>query len=264
MTDFNFINGDKFRAITGPRIQYHNTHDFWNILSFFVKARKDCFNTYTLITHNSDWPVGKALANMGTHPTEIPYNIRWFSQNVDVEHPQIESIPIGLENPEWHQKLQKTQSISYCMKHRPKYYANLCMAQFNLSTNPRRQLIFDHFSQFDWCRASPTVNGTNFDMYLEDLNSSTFCVCPNGNGIDTHRLWEALYIGCIPIVEDSVNIQFYKDLPIFICEDFTDITYDTLKYVQQTMMDKLCEMDMRMLSFDYWNAKIRGIEINDL
>jgi hypothetical protein len=261
MIDFNFINGAKFRTITGPRIQYHNTHDFWDIFSFFVKVRKDCFNTYTLITHNSDWSVGKALANMGVMPNEIPYNLRWFTQNVDVEHPQIESIPIGLENPEWHQKIQKTQKISYCMKHNAKYYLELCVVQFNPSTNPRRQLIMDHFAQFDWCRTVPSINGTDFDVYLENLNNSTFCVCPDGNGIDTHRLWEALYVGCIPIVEDSINVRFYEELPIFICDDFTDITYDSLKYVKQKMMEKINDMNMQMLSFDYWKAKILGIEI---
>jgi len=261
--NFNFINGQKFKEISGQRIQHYNTHDYWNILKYIVKAREDCFNTYTLITHNSDWSTGKALANMGVMPDEIPYNLRWFSQNVDVQSPFIESLPIGLENPEWHPKIQKTQKISYCMKYEVKYYEDLCIAPFNPSTNPRRGLILDHFSQFDWCKTWPTLNGTNFDYYISRLNHSTFCVCPEGNGIDTHRFWEAIYLGCIPIVEDSINIQFYKDLPIFICDDFTDITYDSLKYVKQAMVEKLCDMDMRMLSFDYWKAKILGIDIGD-
>jgi len=28
-------------------------------------------------------------------------------------------------------------------------------------------------------------------------------ICPRGNGIDTHRFWECLYRGVVPIVKDS-------------------------------------------------------------
>jgi len=261
MLDYNFINGQKFKEIKGERIQYHDTHDFWNILLYIVGARKDKKNTYRLITHNSDWSVSKCLQNMGVHVNEIPGNLIWFAQNVDVDHPGIESIPIGLENPQWHPKIQKTNKISYCMKHEMKFYTNLCNCMFNPSTNPRRQLIYDHFSQFDWCDCRISENGSNFDDYLRSLNTSTFCICPAGNGIDTHRFWEALYIGCIPIVEDCVNVRFYKDLPIFVCDDFLDITYDTLKYVKQNITEKLFDYNNSMLSFDYWKAKILGLEI---
>jgi hypothetical protein len=253
----DFINGDKFRGMTGLRIEYRDTHDYWNILNYIVKARKDPAHVYKLITHNSDWSVGKAMAGMGIVPEEIPQNLKWFAQNVDIEHPNIESIPIGLENPQWHPMVHKTQKISYCMKYNTKYYTNMCMSQFNPSTNPRRQDIFDHFSQFDWCLSKNTVNGSGFDQYLTDLNSSVFCVCPDGNGIDTHRLWEALYVGCIPIVEDSINARFYEKLPIYICQNFLDIDLDILSDVKKGIEDRLySECDMTMLSMDYWRAKI--------
>lgn len=145
----DFINGDKFRGMTGLPIEYRDTHDYWNILNYIVRARKDPAHVYKLITHNSDWSVGKAMAGMGIIPEELPFNLRWFAQNVDIEHPNIESIPIGLENPQWHPLIQKTQKISYCMKYNTKFYTNMCMAQFNPNTNPRRREIYDHFSQFD-------------------------------------------------------------------------------------------------------------------
>lgn len=260
MTTFEFINGKKFKelAVPGnPYLEYYDTHDYWNILKYIIRARKDKENIYKLITHNSDWAVSKCLENMGVIPKELPFNLKWFTQNVDVEHPNIISIPIGLENPHWHTKIQKTEKISYCMKYRPKYNLEMCVAQFNPDTNPRRRAIFDHFSQFDWCLSTESVNGSKFDDYLTNLNDCVFCVCPEGNGIDTHRMWEALYVGCIPIVEDSINIQFYRKLPIFICHNLLDINYDSLKYVKQSINDRLYEdYNMTMLSMDYWKAKI--------
>jgi hypothetical protein len=38
----------------------------------------------------------------------------------------------------------------------------------------------------------------------------TYCICPNGNGVDTHRMWEALYLNVVPILlenEFSKNIR---------------------------------------------------------
>lgn len=43
------------------------------------------------------------------------------------------------------------------------------------------------------------------DDYWRMLRKYLFVVCPRGNGWATHRFWEALLMGCIPIVEqDSV------------------------------------------------------------
>ena len=35
------------------------------------------------------------------------------------------------------------------------------------------------------------------------LHDYEFCICPEGNGVDTHRLWECLYLKVVPIVINS-------------------------------------------------------------
>ena len=39
-----------------------------------------------------------------------------------------------------------------------------------------------------------------------------FVICPHGGGLDCHRNWEALCLGCIPIVKTSKIDNLYKDL----------------------------------------------------
>lgn len=61
------------------------------------------------------------------------------------------------------------------------------------------------------------------------LNDYEFCICPEGNGVDTHRLWECLYLKVVPIV---VNSQFTKllikyNIPMVIIEKWDDFD-DTL------------------------------------
>ena len=40
-------------------------------------------------------------------------------------------------------------------------------------------------------------------MYPKLLRRSTWIACPRGNGVDTHRVWESLYVGSKPIVIDN-------------------------------------------------------------
>jgi hypothetical protein len=44
----------------------------------------------------------------------------------------------------------------------------------------------------------------NFGAYLQNLSTHKYAICPPGNGIDSHRIWEALYLGVIPIMLRSV------------------------------------------------------------
>lgn len=51
--------------------------------------------------------------------------------------------------------------------------------------------------------------------YLKDLRSSNLVLCPEGNGIDTHRLWETLYMGGMPVIISNPYINsLTHDLPV--------------------------------------------------
>ena len=65
--------------------------------------------------------------------------------------------------------------------------------------------------------------------YENDLRISNFVLCPQGNGIDTHRIWESLYCGSIPIVEDHIGFDQFKNLPIMFVDDFYKISEKSLE-----------------------------------
>ena len=70
--------------------------------------------------------------------------------------------------------------------------------------------------------------------FAQEMNGYKFVACPRGNGIDTHRFWEALYRGSVPIVIASKwsNSLKYLDLPLIevskwaeagnVIKEFTD------------------------------------------
>ncbi len=59
------------------------------------------------------------------------------------------------------------------------------------------------------------------ESYFNSLPHFKFVISPEGNGIDTHRTYEALIFGCIPIVEYDINIQKkYEGCPIIFTKDY--------------------------------------------
>jgi hypothetical protein len=47
----------------------------------------------------------------------------------------------------------------------------------------------------------------------------SFVLSPFGNGYDCHRTWEALLLGCIPIMKKSRIDSLFKYLPVLTRED---------------------------------------------
>ena len=103
-----------------------------------------------------------------------------------------------------------------------------------------------------------TINGRlTFCDYCEDMSNYKFVACPNGNGSgDTHRTWEALYLGCIPIT----TFKWYKNynLPILQIKDYSEVTNELLQnYLEYYKNNKF---DWEVCSLSYWKNKI----FNDL
>ena len=243
------IQGELFKNIEGT--SYFHIHE-----ADFSKAKSN-----VIILHNSDYPVSHALSlhdNMKIF-TENK-NIVVFSQNVDIRHERIIALPIGLENSEWFTELKKQEKIMNLNK-RPLVKTNFCVAKFNTRTHHSRVSVLKYFSKQEWCDSAFTLNGFNFDEYLNSVGSSTFCICPRGNGIDTHRLWECLYVKTIPIVESCINTDnFYA--PIIRVEKFEDVTKEGLEYFLNQLPPQNSQRWFDMftvatLDFNYWKGLIK-------
>jgi hypothetical protein len=67
---------------------------------------------------------------------------------------------------------------------------------------------------------------------IQRLSEHEFCICPEGNGVDTHRLWEALYVKTIPIVikSDFTDILLENSVPIVVLDDWSQLDESNLDY----------------------------------
>jgi len=88
---------------------------------------------------------------------------------------------------------------------------------FNVNTNPEERLkCADAISL-------PMLPMVSVKENIERLATYRWCICPEGNGVDTHRLWECLYLGCVPIVKRTPFIDVlvhHMEIPLIILDEW--------------------------------------------
>jgi hypothetical protein len=96
-----------------------------------------------------------------------------------------------------------------------------------------------------------------FPAYLEHVRSSYFAICPNGNGIDSHRVWEALYLGTVPVVTRSVLTEQHPELPMVVLDDWSQFPST---HFSAALFDRLMVgWDAETLSLDSYLDRVETI-----
>jgi hypothetical protein len=223
-------------------------------LFFLLKNINKDFNL-TLITHQSDTVVNKKMYS------KKPSCIKtWFALNVNFDNPNLLPLPLGVANEYSYEKnivqdnIKKIPKISTYQKDKVTVYLN-----FNVTTNYlERQWIKDFFVNKKWVEIEDQI--IEIEEYRKKVIESTFVMCPPGNGTETHRMWEALFLGSIPIVKNHITYKNVQDLPIFFVEDFKEVTEESLNEFLKSLAVK-SDINLDKLSIFFWNEKIQNKSI---
>lgn len=86
----------------------------------------------------------------------------------------------------------------------------------------------------------------------ERMSQYKYVISPFGNGVDCYRTWEALAVGCIPIVRSSGLDGLFEGLPVMIVKKWSDVTREAL----DTFIPDKSQIDK--LKLEYWLARIKG------
>ena len=98
----------------------------------------------------------------------------------------------------------------------------------------------------------PTIElDVNYQTYLQNLAIHKFCLCPRGNGIDTHRFWEAQYLDCIPIILWRDWTMAYSEMPILILDSWNDLQELDLEKIYISLTNKKYSRVWRNI-ISYW------------
>jgi len=224
---------------------------------------------------------------------ESPKIIHWFAQNCAVKHPKLSSIPIGLDyhtmtraknifgqvsTPDEQEKLiqEISQSAPHLSKRLFKCYSNF---HFIMTVADRKRLMANAppvlsrltsaLAADDRVRAKELIPADLIDyeptpvareITWRNQSKYAFVISPHGNGLDCHRTWEALCLGCIPIVRTSPLDSLYEGLPVYIVNDWSDITEENLRKVLHEFSQR--KFDLNRLTLKYWMDIINAKKIS--
>lgn len=198
-----------------------------------------------------------------------PKILHWFAQNGVVRHSKFSQIPIGLDyhtmsqgpthwgpqiSPaEQEQLLQQIARAALPLAQRKlKAHANfhfLMTTKYGADRVRARELISPSMVDYEPQRVDRKTTWENQSKYA-------FVISPHGNGLDCHRTWEALCLGCIPIVRTSPMDSLFEGLPVYIVQDWNEVTEENLRNVLADFSKRT--FDLNRLTLSYWMNQINA------
>ena len=262
------LNCNTFVCITGYP---HIIVDFFlNIINYFSKSIILIIIESDIIELKEEW-----LNNI-----KLKHCFTW---NKPFHHPKLSGIPIGLNYNRQFDQLanwlnnnndNNNTNIFHKISNEPK---NILCMNYSPQTNPERSMlinksnnewssfckILDFIPNLDSYYIPSHIDGqiridvTNPECYSQWKNYK-FVLSPPGTGIDCHRTWEAISVGCIPIVISSNLNELYEDLPILIVKSWDEINEEYLNQQYNIISTNIVEnkYNYDKLTLEYWIDKI--------
>lgn len=178
---------------------------------------------FNLLTHNSDRDFTENMFKSIERFVDRIYAI-----NCTFSDTKVTKIPLGF-NDQSTEVLDK-QNLDFTEK------SNLIYVNFKLHHHPDRPICLNYFKQQDWSDIESQI--IPIEQFYNKLRTFKYCVSPRGTGIDTHRTYESLLFGVIPIVKKSELDDLYQNLPIVLVDNWEDVTYEFLMDSYQEHISK--------------------------
>lgn len=215
-----------------------------NLKTFFTNFHSRINNKYILVTHSGDKSAPGAFAQF----LEDEKLYAWFTQNMDIIHPKLYPIPIGImgkPDPRY-QYIKKINQTNLTKN-------ILCYSNFNIYTNKAERIVVHNtFKDTNWVTHEARCNRV---LFFTKLAQSKFVLSPHGNGLDCYRTWETLLLNSSPIVKTSTLDALYTDLPVLIINAWEEVTEEFLEKKYTEMCTK--SYNYAKLSIDYWIDMIK-------
>jgi hypothetical protein len=241
---------------------------------------------FILITGDSDATVPDDMSEKANEILQNPNLVHWFAQNLAIRHPKMSPIPIGLDYRTAKQNKNKIgllgpnyqilNKVELGPKIKPKEQEQFILDLPKKPYYERELKIYCNFLHSIRGRYGVIDRRQALDQISHDLiafekelvpqnytfinmTKYTFVLSPLGCGLDCYRTWEALILGCIPIVKTSILDDLYKDLPVLIVQEWSDVNQELLEKTVQEFKTKKFNYDK--LTLKYWTSQIYATQI---
>ena len=227
-----------------------------------------------LVTGDNDETVPSDFFNKETGDflrfIECDKLIHWYSQNcILTTHPKITQMPIGLD---YH--TMSTQDHLWGKQLSPLDQESM-LEHIKLNSKPfyeREKKAYSNFhffmgTKFGYDRINAKEQIPEELVFYEPIRVErelswktqtqyAFVISPHGNGLDCHRTWEALCLGCIVIVKTSALDPLYEELPVLIVKEWSNINQELLDNTIIEFKNK--NFNNNKLNLKYWVNKIKS------
>lgn len=224
---------------------------------------------FVLVSGDGDTAVSADLLNQSAIAAllESELLVSWFAQNLSTSHPKLQHLPIGLDyHTMWERPgawgisamsaIAQENTLFNTLASAPPFSDRYMNAYCNWRPVPGwgdREACYAQidrsiclFESGSVSRASTWKRQTEF-MYV---------VSPEGIGMDCHRTWEAILLGCVPIVKRNSVTPLYEKLPVIVVDDWTEVNSHYLREYSNNFSSK--KFDYSSVFKSHWTSLISG------
>ncbi len=268
------ISSDQFLRLAGEAssIVYYK-RDFlfrsgtWRGVPYpSLLSRKTDLENKTLIIGHSDTATNARLSKL-IKRLKGPRKI--YGTNLEPYRDLASPIPLGVTNSTQETELHPVlgnnghfliadQEAEFSNRFYPSIYANFTSANNKSSRGKLLGILANLPKSYRVTVAAPEFTDAGRIGFLSQCRASTFTVCPEGNGVDTHRLWETLYMGGVPVVTPNrLMDSLYRILPVVVLKDWKELEDPALLEAKWNEVSTM-KWDDEVLRQSFWNNIILG------
>lgn len=199
--------------------------------------------------------------------------ISWYCKNACIVHKKVIPLPLG-PKMQWYTTQFHGEDINthnrlfnrYFTNPKERFYEGISKKNelyFNFNNTTSKPFFKIHKDIRPKSMTELSNNGfkrdesLDFEQYIEKLSEYKFSASPPGRGIDTHRAWESLLVGTIPIIISSPIDAVFDDLPVILVKDYKEITIPYLNNKYKELISRK-DYNFDKLYKNYWVDKIRA------
>jgi hypothetical protein len=241
------------------------------ILDFLPRIDKP----FTLVTGDSDEHINDEFLRNELVAVLLKSDllINWFAQNLVAHHPKLSYLPAGMDYHTMYERpgiwgmvkqspiAQERALINIFSNSKPfenRYFVGYCNWHFQIERGDRKICKEEINTGIAYYEKELVPRYTTWLRQAECM----FVVSPEAAGMDAHRTWEALLLGCVPVLKKSEFTRIFEGLPVLLIDEWSEFNPEYM--IQYVDIFKKSKFNFSKLFINYWIRLINKEKSLDL
>jgi len=224
---------------------------------------------FVLVSGDGDTAVSVELLNHPVIAALLDSNllVSWFAQNLSASHQKLQHLPIGLDyHTMWERPgawgisamsaIAQENTLFNTLASAPSFSDRYMNAYCNWRPVPGWGDREECYAQIDRSICLFESGAVSRASTWQRQAEFMYVVSPEGIGMDCHRTWEALLLGCVPIIKRNAMTEVFENLPVLLVDYWSDVNQELMRNYSSEMASKT--FDFSILFREQWVRKMSG------